>query len=138
MNRRLPIRKCSFFSPFIWNRTPELKVRGKYEQDAGSAIALAWAQISKALWPWVDQDAANPVSLHRAGSQGWGSTSLLWIHTFFIFFPHLQQLPADKPVNACLCLENHQSEEQNISTLVGNDVLSLENRKSSNSIRIWP
>lgn len=72
INRRISIRKCSFFSPFIWNRTPELKVRGKCEQDAGSAVALAWAQIIKALRPSVDQAAANPASLHWAGEPGVG------------------------------------------------------------------
>lgn len=70
--------------------------------------------MSRALRPWGWSGCLPTQQAYtEQASQGCGSTSLLWLHTFFIFFPPLQQLPADESVDACLCLGNHQSKEQN-------------------------
>lgn len=71
------------------------------------------AQMSRAFSPEVDQSLPTQQAYTGQASPGWGSTSLFWLPAVFIIFPHLQQLPADKSVDACLCLGNHQSKEQN-------------------------
>lgn len=59
-------------------------------------MALAWTQTNSALW-FVRLLPTQPAYKERA-CQGWGHISLLWLHTFFTFSPHLQPFPAGKSV----------------------------------------
>lgn len=78
----------------------------------------------------VGQATANPANLYQVGEPGVGQPLLLWLHTFFIFFPHLQQLPAaNLPMAAC-AWKTTRSNSKAYPKLVGNVVLSLKNSQS--------